>query len=284
MEMIKKIIEYYLNYVVEMNFESISNYHLKDNLVRALKKINSIEINLEMSLHKVKESKNKMKDIKKKILLSSAKFLLLKQKLKNMLIIHKIMKDKLLPWKNTLIISKGLKDKNNFCTLWKNIIEIRDDVQLWSKEGTNFLFKKRSLQINEILIKKCKMKLAKLQEHIEKQLNNIFLETNNDILECYRYFMINPEITIDKFIDILFTIFKNTIFKIIKGTFISFTEDQKSSLLQDIKNVRDLTRLKFEENKFLSAFNLVLKNLSKVCECFHNLTSAFKNSQNKDEK
>jgi len=282
--MIKKIIEYYLNYVVEMNFESISNHHLKDNLVRALKKINSIEINLEMSLHKVKESKNKMKDIKKKILLSSAKFLLLKQKLKNMLIIHKIMKDKLLPWKNTLIISKGLKDKNNFCTLWKNIIEIRDDVQLWSKEGTNFLFKKRSLQINEILIKKCKMKLAKLQEHIEKQLNNIFLETNNDILECYRYFMINPEITIDKFIDILFTIFKNTIFKIIKGTFISFTEDQKSSLLQDIKNVRDLTRLKFEENKFLSAFNLVLKNLSRVCECFHNLTSAFKNSQNKDEK
>jgi hypothetical protein len=31
MEMIKKIIEYYLNYVVEMNFESISNHHLSNN-------------------------------------------------------------------------------------------------------------------------------------------------------------------------------------------------------------------------------------------------------------
>ncbi len=237
-----------------------------------------------MSLHKVKESKNKMKEIKKKILLSSAKFLLLKQKLKNLLIIHQIMKDKLLSWKNTLIKSKGMKDKNNFCIFWKNIIEIRDDVQLWSKEGCNILFKKRSLQINEILIKKCKMKLAKLQDHVEKQLNNIFLETNFNILECYRYFMINPEITNDKFIDILITIFKKTIFKIIKGTLISFTEDQKSSLLQDIKSVRDLTRLKYEENKFLSAFNQVLKNLSKVCECFHNMTYAFKNSGSKDEK
>jgi hypothetical protein len=252
--------------------------------VRALKKINSIEINLEISLQKVKESKTKMKEIKNKIMLSSAKFLLLKQKLKNLLTIHKIMKEKLLSWKNLFIQSKGLKSKNIFCILWKNILHIRDDVQNWSKEGGISLFKKRSLQINEILIKKCKLKLAKLQEYVEKQLNNTFLETKDNILECFRYFMINPEMTNEKFIEILFSIFKKTVFKIIKSTLISYTEDQKSSLLQDIKTVRDLARLKYEENKFLSGFNQVLKNLSKACQCYHNLITAFKQTENENEK
>ena len=251
--------------------------------MKALKKINAIEINLEISVINVKQSKLKMKEIKNKILLTTAKFLLLKQKLKNLLAIHKILKEKLLSRKKIFSESKGLKSKNKFCLLWKNFTDIRDDIIKSREESNMALFKNRSLLINDILLNKSKKKISNLQVHVEKQLNNTFLEQKDNFTECYKYFMINPEITDEKFLDILFMIYNKTIFQIIKCTMIAFTDDQRSSLISDFKKTRDIANLKYEENKFVAGFNQLLKNLSNVGYYYNLILSKLKLSLFEDE-
>jgi hypothetical protein len=239
--------------------------------VKALKKLNLIEINLEMSFNKVSQSKSKMESIKTNFLLSSSKFLLMKQKLKNLLKIHSMIKDKLLKWYNLFQQTKKLKSANKYSLLWNNLVNIRNEVHSWSATGSaNNIkeFKKRNLLINEILLQKSKDKLNKLQNNVEKQINNIFLERKENFLDLYEYFMLNPSHSVDKFMDLLESVYKKTIFNIIKGTLVSFTDESKSFLSQDVNRIRDIARLKFDENKFIQGMNQLVKNLSKICQSY----------------
>lgn len=239
--------------------------------MKALKKLNLIEINLDMSFNKVSESKRKMESIKQNFLLSSSKFLLMKQKLKNLLKIHSIIKEKLLKWYNLFKQIKKLKLGNKYSLLWNNLVNIRNEVHSWSTSGSgNYTkeFKKRNLLINQVLLQKSKDKINKLQNNVEKQINNIFLERKENFLDLYEYFMLNPSHSVDKFMDLLESVYKKTIFNIIKGTLVSFTEETKSFLSQDVNRIRDIARLKFDENKFVQGMNQLVKNLSKICQSY----------------
>jgi hypothetical protein len=260
--------------------------------VRALKKLNLIEVNLKMSFEKVSESKEKLKKVKDNILSSSSKFLLMKQKLKNLWLLHSIIKTKLSKWYGLFIESKKFKKNNKFCQLWKNLSSIRNDIQNWmsgvvdSKINPNLkslmsvnLFKKKNLVINEIMLQKSKQKLNKLQAHVEKQLNDIFYDKNDNLFQIYNYFCLNPNYSIDKFFELLESVFKKTIFNVIKGSLCSFSDDSRSFLLQDIFKIRDISKLKFEENKFVQSMNHLLKNLTKICENFQVILDCSKSDQ-----
>lgn len=263
--------------------------------MRALKKLSIIEVSIQQSLVSVQTSKNKMSQIKHHILESSAKFLLLKQKLKNLLQIHHMIKDKLLNWWHLFNRSRHLKSENKFYQLFLNYTKIKNEVIEWtnikgkgstdksSGASPNNVFRKRNLLINDILLQKSKDKLSKLQIYVEKQMNNFFIEQKDNFLECYDYFMLNPNNSKEKYIEIIETIYKKTIFNVIKGTLSSFTEDSRSSLNQELHRIRDIAKLKFDENKLIAGFNQLLKNLSKIGQCYKHLTDQSK-SKIKNQK
>jgi hypothetical protein len=194
-------------------------------------------------------------------------------------------------WWNLFNKSKKLKSANKFSILWTNISKVRDEVLAWTSSSnaesstlsnTNALckanpfpnqnvFKKRNLIINELILQKTKDKLNKLQSYVEKEMNNFFIEKKENFLDCYEYFMINPSNTNEKFFELLETIYRKTLFNIIKGTLISFTEDSRSFLAQDINKIKDIARMKFDENKLVAGLNQLLKNLIKISQCFQNI-------------
>jgi hypothetical protein len=90
--------------------------------------------------------------IKSKVLDSTAKFLLYKQKLKNLLAIHSLLKDRLLKYIELFHKSKKLKSLSKYATLYKNMWEIQTDIQTIA-----LTFKKRQLIINDILLMKSKV-------------------------------------------------------------------------------------------------------------------------------
>src|SRR5690606_36446428 len=101
---------------------------------------------------KVSNNKSKMNSIKTQILSSTAKFLLYKQKLKNLLKIHSIIKNKLLNYVLLFQKSKKLKSLNKFSVLYKNTCSIQSDIQ-----KSQYTFKKRNLIVNDILLMKAKV-------------------------------------------------------------------------------------------------------------------------------
>jgi hypothetical protein len=71
-----------------------------------------------------------------------------------------------------------------------------------------------------------------------------------------------------QYLTMLLQTFKKTIFNIIKGTLTAFSDDNKSFFIQDISKLRELTRIRFDEFKFVQGINQLVKNLSKVSSCF----------------
>jgi hypothetical protein len=149
--MTRKIIEYYLTFVVETNFEAISKQAYVI-LVQSLRKLNLLEVNLGVCYRKVDENKNRMGVIRSKVIDSTAKFLLYKQKLKNMLNIYSLLKNRLLRYIELFRDSKKLKSLSKYATLYKNMSEIQTDIQ-----KNLYAFKKRNLIINDILLMKSKV-------------------------------------------------------------------------------------------------------------------------------
>jgi hypothetical protein len=88
--------------------------------------------------------------IKSKVINSTSKFLLNKQKLKNLLKIHSLLKDKLLKYNNLFKKSKKLKTLSNYSLLYKNMWEIQNEINK-STSG------KRNLIINDIFLDKSKV-------------------------------------------------------------------------------------------------------------------------------
>jgi hypothetical protein len=52
---------------------------------------------------------------------------------------------------------------------------------------------------------------------------------------------------------------------------LAYTEDNKLYKPNDLDHVRDLTKLKFEEMRFVQGIHQLVKNLSKICHCFHHV-------------
>jgi hypothetical protein len=92
-----------------------------------------------------------MNQIRKNVINSTAKFLLYKQKLKNLLNIHTILKDGLMHCVVLFQKSKKLKSLSKYSQLYKNMLAIQTDI---TKQGNT---KKRNLVINDILLSKSKV-------------------------------------------------------------------------------------------------------------------------------
>lgn len=190
LETLKKVIEHYLVFVVEENFDQISKYSFSYQIiVKALKKMNKIEHNLQVSFLQVKKSKLKMASIKTHLLETSAKFLLYKQKLKNMLQVHEIIKNKLCNWISVFLNSKKLKSSGKYCTLYKNMLHIKDELEEEKKINN-----RKSLIVKDILLQKSKNKIEKLKIYLEKELKNIFLERKDNYSELINFLFIEEDL------------------------------------------------------------------------------------------
>lgn len=152
--------------------------------MKALKKLNRIEKNLEMSFLQVQNSKGKMDGIKSHLLRSSARFLLNKQKLKNMLNIHGIVKNKLQKWLSVFSQSKSLRQNKQYSLLYQNMLSLQEDIN-----NSKSFFKNRSLTIIDIFIKKSKVKLEKLKHLVEEERNTMFIDKKDNYLELFSYYL-----------------------------------------------------------------------------------------------
>jgi hypothetical protein len=231
--------------------------------VKALKKLNLLEKNIQASYGKVSENKNKMKEIKSHVVISTAKILLYKQKMKNLLSIHCILKERLLKYFQLFQNSKKLRSVGKYSQFYQNMNDVNNDIQI-----NNIKFKKRSLVIHDILFMKSKNKILKLHTFIDKQMSRLFIEKKNNYKDLFLYFLHTNIFDVGKYFDILLSKYKSTIFSIIKATMSAFTDDNKSYTIQEMTKLSNFSRLKYEENKFIQAINQLLKNLAIVSMCY----------------
>jgi hypothetical protein len=99
-------------------------------------------------------------------------------------------------------------------------------------------------------------------------MNNLFVEKKSNYFDIFCYYISLHDYEASKYCEMLLYTFKKTIFNIIKGTLTAFTDDNKSYFVQDIGKIRDISRLRFDEFKFVQSINQLVKNLSKVSSCF----------------
>jgi hypothetical protein len=240
--------------------------------VKSLRKLNLIELNLDMSYKSIMKSNGKMKSIKQHFLLASSKFVLLKQKLKNLLTIHNLVKGNLSKWVEVFQGMKKYKSSNQLTILYKNLNSVRDEIL---HKGKTLPSSRKNLIIYEILFNKSKNKLIKLQKYFEREMSTLFVDKKENFLELFSYFTLanpsnNPNNTSDaEFFKILFDSYNKSLFNIIKSTLTSFTEESRSYFAQDVKKLRELGKLKYEENRLIQGFNQLFKNLAKVGECYN---------------
>jgi hypothetical protein len=99
-------------------------------------------------------------------------------------------------------------------------------------------------------------------------MNNLFLEKKTNYIDLFMYYLSLDTYDETKYCEMLLQTFKKTIFSIIKGTLTAFSDDNKSYFVQDISKIKDLSKLRFDEFKFIQSIHLLVKNLSKVSSCF----------------
>jgi hypothetical protein len=169
--------------------------------VKALKKLNRIEKNLEMCFLQVQNSKTKMKEIKSHLLQTSSKFLLYKQKLKNLLTIHNVLKNNLNKYHLKFRESKQFKKNNKYGELLEYMTQIQTNIK--NEKGLP-----KGLLINHIILQKSAHKIEKLEKVMEQEKNSIFIEEKGNYLQIFKYCVIKE----NNYIDVIIIIFKTHIF------------------------------------------------------------------------
>ena len=125
--------------------------------------------------------KKKIVDLKKKILIISGKFLLYKQKYKNIYKLLEIGRKYLLKWYNDLINSNLDFEKKSFCKANLMISENLKNLKKLSSLNRLIIFVIISKQSND--------KLISLQKMCDNLFTNIFLSQNENYKELFLYYI-----------------------------------------------------------------------------------------------
>lgn len=136
-----------------------------------------IEINVLDALSSTIDTKNKIKHLKKNYLNVSARFLLVKQKQKNINNLKRIAMEKLLNWKTILDDFDNCLSSNQMHESYVKLCKMTEDM----KKSSHL----KSLQIYCYLMQSGREKMKALFLHADKIFGKLFLARNENYKELF---------------------------------------------------------------------------------------------------
>jgi len=234
--------------------------------------------------------------VKKNFLENSTKLLLFKIKIKNLQKIQILLKDYIFYWSEMLKNLKNLKKEQNIGLRFEILVHINKGIKNFfgNKEikdcffNTNTNFNKnknkeniiytnnannnytKTIKLIDILYEKCQKKLNKIKDHFNKNFSNIFKpkEKKLNYLNFFYYQLILNNGDIEIFLKLFIDNFKKNIKISIKNSLAIFNDESRGHAIRNLIRLRDLSTIKFEENRLTQGINLALNDLVELLNNF----------------
>lgn len=228
-----------------------------------LDKLHPLEKRNNEALLGIQKCRKKMKTIKKSYMMTTSKIALKKTKYNNLKKGIYFLKELLFKNYNQV---KNLKLKNcSYIQFYKDNLSLQNKLLKLTDEYPN-------VKIIDILVDKLKHKNNKFTYVFKSDIRNIFEKKKINYYELYCLYAITNQSgisneSISVFVQEALRHFKKKTKKIILSTFFLYSDEQRHSNLEMIKKIREITTIKFEENKFTECFKqtlIYLKNLSEI--------------------
>lgn len=228
-----------------------------------LEKLYPLEKSNNEALLSIQKSRKKMRIIKKYYMLTTSKIALKKTKYNNLKKVIYFLKELLFKNYNQV---KNLKLKNcSYIQFYKDNLSLQNKLLKLTDDYPN-------VKIIDFLVDKLKHKNNKFTYIFKSDIRNIFEEKKNNYYELYCLYAITNQSgitneSISIFVQEALIHFKKKTKKIILSTFFLYSDENRHSNIEMIKKIRDITTIKFEENKFTECYKetlIYLKQLSEI--------------------
>ena len=266
LEIIKKIISQYIEYLVSHNFELILN---------ELFKLESTEHSLNEAILMIKSVKNNLALFKNRYITCSMKIVLKKQKYNNLCKMKIFLEKTLGKWhkdfKEAQILNE--EDEGGY-TLFDKYNKIQNDIIKWKNEN-NDINQKNNLLLPDLIIQNLKKKMEKIKIFFDNKLNTIFTEKKNNLKNIYNLFCIIKVLSTQDPLEA----FKLALKKSMRDSIFNITRDLLSQSMNNVYNInmQNITTNKFsifklyslKEKDFFKIINILLGKIICIPECYY---------------
>ena len=266
LEVIKKIISQYLEYLVSHNFELI---------LSELFKLESNEKCLNEAILMIKGVKNNLSLFKNRYISCSMKIVLKKQKYNNLCKMKFFLVKTLGKWYNDLKEAEKIGEENEEgYNLFERYNKIQNDIVKWKNEN-NYINQKNNLLLPDLIIQNLKKKMEKIKIFFDNKLNTIFCEKKNNLQNIYNLFCIIKVLKTQDPLDA----FKIALKKSMRDSIFNITKDILSKSMNNVYNInmQNITTNKFsifrlysiKEKDYFKIIDIILSQIICIPECFH---------------
>ena len=266
LELTKKIITQYLNYLVSNHFEQILN---------ELVKLNTTEIRLNDSLIMIKGLKDNLLLFKDRYIKCSMKIVLNKQKYNNLCKMKNFLEGTLDKWRGGLKEAKKLKIQGGGYSLFQKYTKIQNDIAKWKNEKDIDFFKnkKNNFLLPDLLIQKLKKKMENIKIYFDDKISLIFTEKQNDLQNIYYLFCIikvlSSQDPMEAFKIALKKSMRDTIFNTAKNIISQNINNVYNINVQNINKFSVFKLYSLKEQEFFNIIYILLSHLINIAECYH---------------
>ena len=282
LEIIKKIISQYIEYLVSNNFELILN---------ELFKLESTENSLNNAILMIKNVKNNLNLFKIRYITCSMKIVLKKQKYNNLCKMKNFLEKTLNKWHNDYKEAQNINEENNNDDIGNNLFykynKIQNEIILWKNEKNDINSKNNNLLIPEIFIQNLKKKMENIKIIFDDKLSTIFtIPEKKNLINIYNLFctikVLSKQDPIEAFKLALKKSMRDSLFNIIKDIL-----SQNMNNVYNI-NMQNITTNKFsifklyslKEKEFFKIINTLLSKIICIPECYYNYLTQEKDKGN----
>ena len=266
LEIIKKIISQYIEYLVSHNFELILN---------ELFKLESTENSLNEAILMIKTVKNDLALFKTRYITCSMKIVLKKQKYNNLCKMKNFLEKTLGKWHKDFKEAQVLngEDEGGY-TVFDKYNKIQNDIIKWKNEN-NDINQKNNLLLPDLIIQSLKKRMEKIKIYFDNKLNTIFTEKKNNLKNIYNLFCIIKVLSTQDPLEA----FKLALKKSMRDSIFNITRDLLSQSMNNVYNInmQNITTNKFsifklyslKEKDFFKIINILLGKIMCIPECYH---------------
>lgn len=274
MELIKKIIDYYLNYVAINYSDRISkhipfiNININVNVVRSYNSLHLLEISIRQGHSLIHDSLKKMKAIKRHYITSSSRLALKHTKVSNLKSLLKFLKDIL--FHQIAALDQLRFDNCEYLNYYKRNIALQNSL---SRVSSDYPL----IAIIDLMKIKCREMNEKFTRQFLYDIEILFDKKKSNIYDLFCLYSINSQVglsneAIHSFSAKILICFKTKIKEIIKRTFFVYAEEKNNMTLESMLSIKDIKKLKYEEGKFLEGFKMTLIHLKEVNKMYISYT------------
>ena len=254
LELMKKIIQYYINYIISK---------VEKHMNKILENINPLNENLIDAYFDVKVNKGKLGTLKRYFLRSSSQLIIKKIKMKNILNCLKFIREVLI---DKYYKVKEMKIRNkSYMEYYKDNILLQNKLGVLEDQYPKF-------KIFEILAQKLKEKNIKFNKRFQHDIDRLFDEKKSNFYELFCLFSISGDISddeaIDAFAERMKLIFKKKVKETIIQSLYQYSLSKDKIPIENIKKIVNLYKLEFNEYDFTDGFKNCVLELKELCEIF----------------